>query len=221
MPSARIALSSALVLLLAGATQAAETARYIILRDGKPVGSSLLRFERHGDTLEVTTDARVRVAIGFLTLYKYRHVGREVWHRDRLIALETETDDNGRHMAVSGRLTARGFEVDGRYGAMIAPPDIQPMSFWREDAVAQSRLLDTETGRIIGVTASTINEARTENGGSFQRYHLSGDLKHPVELTYADGRLVIARLHKLGSDIEFRAADMPVPQAAAGGASGR
>jgi hypothetical protein len=214
MPSARIALSLALVPLLFGAAQAADTAQYIILRDGKPVGSSLLRFERHGDRLEVTTDARVRVAIGFLTLYEYRHVGREVWQGDRLVALETETDDNGRHMAVSGRLTGRGFEIDGRDGTVIAPPDIRPMSFWREDAVAQPRLLDNETGRIVGVTTATMKEAQPEHGGWFQRYRLSGDLKHPLELTYADGRLVIARMHKLGSDIEFRAADMPVPQVA-------
>jgi hypothetical protein len=220
VPSARIALSSALVLLAAGAAQAAETVRYVILRDGKPVGSSLLGFERHGDRLEVTTDARVRVAIGFLTLYEYRHVGREIWHGDRLVTLETETDDNGRRMAVSGRLTGRGFEVDGRDGTVIAPPDIRPMSFWREDAVAQARLLDTETGRVVRVTAATMNEARTEHGGWFQRYRLSGDLKHPLELTYADGRLVIARLYKHGSDIEFRAADMPVPYVAAAGASG-
>jgi hypothetical protein len=214
VPSARIALPSALVLLLAGAAQAAETASYVIFRDGKPVGSSQLQFERQGERLEVTTDARVRVAIGPLTIYEYRHVGREVWQGDRLVALETETNDNGLRMAVTGRLTTQGFEVMGRDGIVIAPPEIRPTSFWREDAVTQGRLLDSETGRIVGVTTSTLNQTRTEQGGWFHRYRMSGDLKHPLELSYADGRLVVARLHKLGSDIEFRAADMPPPQVA-------
>lgn len=206
MRSVRLAILVLLAAALTAPAGAAEVVRHVVLRDGQPVGNALLRFERDGDRLVVTSDVTVRVGMGFLTLYEYRHVGREVWQGDRLIALDTETDDNGRHLAVSGRSVGNGFRVEGSDGVLMAPADIRPTSFWREDAVAQPRLLDTETGRVLDIVTTPMNGPDSSQAGrTLHRYRLSGQLKHQLDLTYADGRLISARLRKLGSDIEFRA----------------
>lgn len=211
----------ALLLLLAGAAHAAETWRHTVLRDGEPVGASVLRFEREGGQLVVTTNVHVRVVAAFFTLYEYRYAGREVWRGDQLIALETQTDDNGRRMAVSGRLTPGGFTVEGPEGAATVPPDIWPTSFWREDAVARRRLLDSETGRVVDIASAALSLEGAQRG-ALTRYRVAGELKNPLELTYAEGRLVSARLRKMGSEIEFRAENASVPSqlATAGSAGG-
>lgn len=212
MPVARRALLTVFLAVAAGAAQAAETWRHVVLRDGAPVGSALVHFEQDADRLVVTTDVHVRVGIGILTLYEYRHAGREVWQGDRLLALDTQTDDNGLRMAVSGRLTAQGFRVEGTDGVVTAPPDIRPFSFWREDAMGQPQLLDCETGRIVGIATTVLGRP----GAARQSYRVAGQLDNPMELTYAGGRLVVARLRKFGSDIEFRAHDVPGAPAASG-----
>src|SRR5689334_13705779 len=138
-----------------GADKAPES--YVIFCNGQPVGSSVIRFRTDGDELVVETNVSARITAGFLTLFTYRHAGREVWRGDRLVALDTQTDDNGNRMAVSGRATPEGFQVRGIDGPALVSPDIRPTSYWRHDAMQQQRLLDTENGRVLAVTATEIS----------------------------------------------------------------
>jgi hypothetical protein len=205
------------VLIALASAAAAETQNHVILRDGQPVGSYRLAFSRTGEDLTVDGELLVDVHAGFLPLFVYRHAAREVWRGDRLVALESETYDNGKRLRVAGRATAEGFLIDGTDGRALAPADIRPTSFWRQDTVAQARLLDAETGRILSIAATLIGAERS--GGAepslLRRYRLSGQIKHDVELWYDAGRWVSARFRMLGSDIEFRAT--AVPQAATAG----
>ena len=195
----------AILLAILAPAAAAETLHHVILRDGEPVGSYRLSFERNGDTLVVDSDLTVDVRAGFLPLFVYRHTAREVWQGDSLTALQTETYDNGRRLRVSGHATSGGFVVDGAAGRILAPADIRPASFWRPDMVAQSRLLDPETGRVLSVGATLLGEERGDGANPLRRYRLSGQLKHEVELSYSGDRWLSARFRMLGSDIEFRA----------------
>jgi hypothetical protein len=197
-------------LAFAPSARAAETQHHVILRDGQPVGSYRIAFSRGAEELVVDSELSVEIRAGFLPLFVYRHSAREVWRGDRLTALESETYDNGKHLRVAGRATAAGFHVDGPTGGVLAPADIRPTSFWRSDAVGQSRLLDVETGRVLRVAATLVAEEQSARGGSpLRRYRLSGQLKHDVELGYLGDRWVSARFRMLGSDIEFRIQEGP------------
>jgi hypothetical protein len=182
----------------------AQTQQHVVLRDGQPVGSYRIEFSRAAEGLVVSSELSVDVRAGFLPLFVYRHSAREVWHGDRLTALESETYDNGKRLRVAGHATAGGFRVEGSGGDALAPVDIRPTSFWRPDAVAQSRLLDVETGRIVNVAATLVAEEPSDGQPTLRRYRLSGQLKHDVELGYKGDRWVSARFRMLGSDIEFR-----------------
>lgn len=218
MRAARVALLSVLAASAAIPARAAEATPegFVIFCNGQPVGSSVIRFRRDGEELVVETAASARITAGFLTLFTYRHVGREVWHGDRLVALDTQTDDNGTRMAVRGRATPDGFRVEGIDGAALLPADIRPTSYWRHDAMQQRRLLDTENGRVLDVTAIEIGRPAGQ-GAPRVKYRLSGQVKHELTLSYEQDRLVAASFRKLGSDIEFRADDeVDADQVAAG-----
>jgi hypothetical protein len=191
----------------------------VIFCNGQPVGSSVIRFRTNGDELVVETSVSARITAGFLTLFTYRHAGREVWRGDRLVALDTQTDDNGNRMAVSGRATPEGFQVRGVDGPALVSPDIRPTSYWRHDAMQQHRLLDTENGRVLAVTATEIGRPAGQ-GAPRVMYRLSGQLKHELTLSYEQDRLVAAGFRKLGSDIEIVVDDeVDAAQIAAGTAA--
>jgi Domain of unknown function (DUF6134) len=201
---------AACLLLIAAALPArvsAETQEHIVFRDGQPVGSYRLEFVREGEELVVGSELTVDIRLGFLPIFTYRFNAREVWRGDRLVALDSETYDNGKRLRVAGRATPAGFLVDGTGWGGLAPADIRPTSFWRKDAITQTRLLDSETGKVLRVTATLVGEERSGDSSAspMRRYLLSGQLKHDVELGYAGDRWVSARFRMLGSDIEFRA----------------
>jgi hypothetical protein len=187
-----------------------STLNHVIYCNGQPIGSSVMRFQREGDELVVETDVSAKVQAGPLTLFTYRHTGREVWRGNSLVALDTETDDNGRRMTVTGYASADGFHVSGVDGSAVVSPEIRPTSYWREDTMRQGRLLDTENGRVLKVTATLLGS----DAGDTREYRLSGQIKHELQLSYEGDRLVAARFQKLGAEIEFRAADRPAPQVA-------
>jgi hypothetical protein len=178
----------------------------VIFCNGQPVGSSIVSFRQDGDDLVVETAVSARITAGFLTLFTYRHAGREVWRGDRLVQLDTQTNDNGTRMAVRGRATADGFQVQGIDGSALVPADIRPTSYWRHDAMQQQRLLDTENGRVLAVTSTEIGRPAGQ-GAPRIKYKLSGQVKHELTLSYEQDRLVAASFRKLGSDIEFRVDD--------------
>ena len=191
------------------AVDAGSTLNHVVYCNGYPVGSSVIRFVHEGDELVVESSAAIKVEIGPLTLFAYQFTSREVWRGDTLVSLDTKTDDNGRHMAVTGRAAADGFHVQGVDGAAIVDPQIRPTSYWREDSMRQGRLLSTESGRVLQVTATLTGSSATS-----RQYHLTGQVKHVLDLNYEGNRLVAVRFQKLGAEIEFRAADLPAPQVA-------
>ena len=97
-----------------------------------------------------------------MPVYRYVHRNTEVWQGDRLVSLDTRTDDNGDSFTVSARRTAEGIEVEGAEGRVLAPADILPTSYWRGDTINQTRLLDTQRGVIRQVAFS---RAGRETGG--------------------------------------------------------
>jgi hypothetical protein len=208
----RACIAFSLTFAMIGAA-AGQTQQHVVLRDGQPVGSYRIEFSRGADDLVVDSELSVEVRAGILPLFVYRHSAREVWRGDRLTALESETYDNGKRLRVAGHATASGFHVEGPGGGAVAPMDIRPTSFWRPDAVVQSRLLDLETGRILNVAATLVAEEPSggDHGAPLRRYRLSGQIKHDVELGYLGDRWVSARFRMLGSDIEFRVQDAGDP----------
>ena len=115
------------------AVDAGSTLNHVVYCNGYPVGSSVIRFVHEGDELVVESSAAIKVEIGPLTLFAYQFTSREVWRGDTLVSLDTKTDDNGRHMAVTGRAAADGFHVQGVDGAAIVDPQIRPRPQSTED----------------------------------------------------------------------------------------
>lgn len=144
---------------------------FAVLRKDSEIGTHALRFATDGDTLTVAIDVRMRVGLGPITLFRYRHTGTERYRGGRFESLETETDNDGEPLRVSARRegervvvrTATG-EVK-QYGAAALP-----LTHWNPACMA-APLFNPQDGLPM--------DLRVVRRG-------------PAEVALADGKLVTA-----------------------------
>ncbi len=173
--------------------------RYAILRDGQPIGTHTLRFDRSGDERVVTGRVDVDVKLLGVTTYRLTHDSREVWRAGELQRLETRTDNNGRRYAVKAERTAQGLVVESERAAQgegaaalfegfrgtevdrtTLPAGTLPTSLWNIGQVSQSTLLHTQSGRLA---KTSVRPAGRETVGiasgtvEATRYIYTGDLR--------------------------------------------
>lgn len=144
----------AALFLLAASPAAAEevarplTYRFDVLREGSPIGWHRVTIHQRADFTEVQTVVDLAVRLGFLTLFKFHQTVREVWHDGRLVELDASTDDDGDRYQVRVRPDGDGLAVSGFAGALRAPRDAVPTTYWHEATASGSALIDTRKGRV-------------------------------------------------------------------------
>lgn len=171
-----------------------------IRREGTSIGRHAVRFSQAGELLEVDVEIDISVSFAFIPVFSYRHWNHEVWRDGRLVSLDSETDDDGRQTTVTARRRGGGLWVEGGEGAFLAPSDVLPTSYWNRRTVEQSRLLDSQHGRLLEVRPEFVGEERLP-GGPARRHRLSGDLK--LDLWYAGDEWVKIAFEARGAAVSY------------------
>lgn len=118
--------------------------------DGKPIGTH--RFVVSGEAGARRVESRARFVVRWLgvPVYRYRHEADERWQGDCLRELRAETETDGQTRPVALRLG-----------------DECPMSFayWNPRLLAQSALIDPQTGQPTPVRFERLPDARIEQEG--------------------------------------------------------
>lgn len=202
----------ALLALLAGFAPAlaadTETRDFRVFRNGDPIGHHRVTIRRDGDETRVAVDIKLRVTFaGALTLYRYLHESEEVWIGDRLVSLQSTTDNDGTEERLKAEAVADGLRVKGTRFSGLLPADTMPTSYWREDFVRSDTIMDSQNGRRLdlAVRPQTYEMASlARNEVPARRYQISGDID--LTLWYdADGRWVKSAFTATdGSRIEYR-----------------
>lgn len=155
-------------------------------RNGQPIGTHRLSFDRQGDRLVVTTTIELAVKMVGITAYRYTHRGREIWLGRELVSFDSSTDDDGKPYAVrasreNGQLQVERTGPDARGPVRNAlPADLLPSTHWNVDQAAQGFLLNAQKGtrERITVTAAGRESVRTSSGViAATRYHYEGDVR--------------------------------------------
>lgn len=210
MPYSRrhsLSLLGGLVLLPQAARAAVpQTGRidFEVFRDGDLIGHHRLRFDEEGGRLHVDIEIKLDVTFAFITAYRYRHRNQEVWDGDRLISLNTRTDDNGDQYRVSAQAKGDQLIVEGSAGRLELPGDTLPTSYWHEQMVERREWLDTQKGQLLrsDVRRRGVETVRSR-GDELEaaRYELRGDLD--CDLWYRDGHWEKLRFSISGSTIDY------------------
>ena len=204
-PTAFLMTSGAFSALSAAVVPPENRLPFRVLRDGDRLGTHVVSFSQEGDQLTVDIAIDLEVRFAFLTAFRYRHRNREVWQGGRLIALDTETDDDGTAYRVSARGGADGLEVDGSAGRFTAPADVIPTSYWKRDIVEQVRVLDTQRGGLVDIAVQPGGLEQVQVRGrtiGARRYTFTGGLQLSAWYSEA-GQWVKLAFMARGSTIDY------------------
>ncbi len=122
------------------------TAAFRVIREGSEIGRHTLTLTREGTLTRARVLCEMRVGLGPITLFRYRHESAETWDGGRFMALDSRTDKNGTMLAVRASRSAGGIQVVQAHGSILSlPDDAVPFSHWNM-AVTRCPLFDPESG---------------------------------------------------------------------------
>jgi hypothetical protein len=184
-----------------------ENLRFDILRDGSPIGTATMLVRRDGTGTAATTDIRIQVKFGFVTLYRFDRTESETWSDGHFATFASHTDDNGTIHDVSARLDGNGISVDADGKVAKVNRSAIPASAWNPALIKAPSALDPDNGDVLPLQVVDRGDERIEVLGrpvTAHRYAIEGKLAEDVWYD-PSGRLVRVELRgRDGSDIEYR-----------------
>lgn len=210
-----LSLAAATSVLSAGLSLAAIPSdgemAFKVLRKDSDIGTHSISFRREGEDLHVEISIDLEVGFGPITLFEYTHRNHEVWRDGRLLRLDSRTNDNGDSHEVTVRRTDDGLRVEATgIESYTAPANSIPTSYWHPDTVAQSRMINTQTGEMVDIDIEPAGEERIAVAGEIRRatkYEVSGDID--LRLWYDPemeprGQLLKLAFTARGSEVEYK-----------------
>ena len=166
-----------------------------------------MTFRSDGDRLMVETRVEITVKVLFVTAFRLRHEAKEVWQSDRLVSVESTTDDNGTLLRVSGNAVADGFRITGEDGPFLASAHLLTSNaLWDSRIVRESRLIDVQHGGEIGLVTRQLGDEQVETArGSVRaaRHHMITPYYAGSVFYDSEGRWVKGLLELKGERVEY------------------
>lgn len=184
--------------------------RFDVFRQGdKKFGTHMVRFHVSDDgSYRVISDVNLKAGLGPITLFHYSLSSTETWHDDRLVALEGNTNDDGKKENVSASLSGEKLSINGSGYTGRAPLGIIPSSHWNIQQVFSSEILSTENGELLDTRVTRMGEETLRINGQAvpaTHYRLVSDLT--VDLWYDEqNRWVQLSFEARGQKIDYRLA---------------
>jgi hypothetical protein len=181
------------------------TYAFKVFRDGDEIGTHTLVARHDGQDLVLDIVVAIKVKVAFVTAYRYEQTRREVWREGRLVAFESDTNDDGTKAKTSGKLDGDMLVVSGPGGTTKLRPDIIPNSWWNPDLPKQSELLSTLDGKVLKVGVQDAGEETVDTAKGpvkARHYILSGEVEREVWYD-ADGRWVHMRTGRGGTPVDW------------------
>ena len=184
------------MLLAASAAVRAQTQQwnFQVFLDDKPIGHHHYTLRDTGTERELKTEARFDVKLLFISAYKYVHDASERWRGNCLLRLNARTDDNGEQSEVSVDQQGERVTISTARGRESVGGCVMTFAYWNAEMLRQSRLLNTQTGKLETVNIASLGEQKiTARGASVtaQHYRISGG-KHTIDVWYGADRAWLA-----------------------------
>jgi hypothetical protein len=104
---------------------------FVVVREGREVGTHTVRFRAEAGLLQARSEVRIVVRLAGIPVFRYSHDTEEAWRGDRLVALDSRLDNNGRPGLCEARAEAGGLRLRGTAGEALLPPIAAPLTWWR------------------------------------------------------------------------------------------
>jgi hypothetical protein len=203
-----------LVLLFAGMSPALASVdhwNFRVLLDGREIGHHRFTLQPVGEQLELQSIAQFDLRFLFLSAWRYSHQAVERWDGDCLSSIESLTDTNGKHSAVSARSRDGRLAVERSDGREVYEGCIMTFAYWNPRVLGAHRLLNSQTGELIPVVITSLGRESIEVYGIStvaERHRIRGPGVE-IDLWYANGEWVALKaLASGGRTLRYELADL-------------
>jgi hypothetical protein len=186
--------------LAANAPAAAETTRFVIMRNGDQIGKSTIEIDRAGDDVTVSTATDLAVNVLFFTAYRFKQMTTEQWNNGHLVNLNATTDNNGTRHKVAVRSTGDQLLLTANGKTSRLDSDIVPSTLWNPEFLRHSVVLDVQDGKVMHVSVVDNGVDTLDLGGNeVEAHHYTIKARYSQSVWYDNqGRLV--RVRVIGPD---------------------
>jgi hypothetical protein len=146
-----------------------------VFLENTKVGYHNFRLEQDDDRQTLVSEAKFKVKLLFLTLYKYQHENSETWQGDCLQRIESTTNANGKKFTVIGSQGPEVFEVQATGVHNEVPGCVKSFAYWNPDFLKEPVLMNPQTGEVLPITVELLAEETVTVRGqevTAQRYRL-------------------------------------------------
>jgi len=152
------------------------------------IGTYTNAVETNGDTTTVTTEARIRVSLLGVVLYRQDASRQERWNDGRLVSFRGETRTNGRIVELNGAADGNSFVLNSPEGAIVAPASVRIANPWSPDILRSDVIFTPDRGRLENVQVKESEEApvtidgRTVSTKRYEIVRLDGEKRYEIWL---------------------------------------
>jgi hypothetical protein len=165
-----------------------ENWNFRVLLDDKEIGYHNFHRRTQNHIQTITSEATFEYKLLFLTLFEYQHDNVELWKGNCLNSIESNTNNNGIQLQVSGQQSDNSFTIESSNGASKLPACVMTFAYWNPQFLDQSKALNSQNGKYVDISVSEpITETLNLNGHRklARRYDLNaGELD--LQLWYSE-----------------------------------
>lgn len=183
------------------------TLDFTVFREGEEIGTHQIDFLQKDEILEVNVKTRIAVKIAFITVFRFVHDGHEVWRDNRLVSIETKTNDDGDDHSLSAKVNASGdLQVLGDGENRTVKGSVIPASLWNSTFLESKELLNSLIGTELAIDVVFKGEEPIEVQGKMvnaKHYSMTGEFER--ELWYDEDQVLVkfAFSGEDGSNIQY------------------
>ena len=146
-----------LLLLIAppGHTQDSRLDFDVWLEDRR-IGHYRVDIVHTGAMTEVSIDTDIVWTFLSVPVYRYTHRNAERWQDDCLLALESETSDNGERNFVQASAQQDTFNLTSHQGVRQLEGCVRSFAYWDPRLLSSERLLNSQTGEYTPITVTPL-----------------------------------------------------------------
>lgn len=171
-----------------GSVPADVVLAFDIVRNGKPIGTHVYRFQRDQDRVEVDIRTEIDYRLLSIPLYRFEHSSHEVWRDGRIGMLTSRTNDNGTPVelsvvADSGALRIAGRRDDEPMEQQLEAAGTAPDSLWNRDTVEAARLFSSVGGKPMRISVQDAGAEVVQVAGrpvSARHFRITGDYEREL-----------------------------------------
>lgn len=159
-----------------------------VFMDKKFIGEHSFNLKEEEIYNKLTSQANFKVTLLSIPVYKYKHISEEIWNKDCLYAIDSNTQDGSDDYKVRGETKDSIFKLIEPVKQSFTKECPMTFSYWNPLMLKQNKLLNVQTGEYVDIQVKSLGKkiikVKNETIEAYQ-YSLIGN-KININLWYKD-----------------------------------